>query len=120
MTLVKRLFTSVVLIVSSTAILFFANEFFFSLQVIIFTGFALYEFLTLLKKEKIVVYRVFGMAMGLIIPTLVYMELGATSSGEILFLVLGCLFLFILKFFHDTARSLVGIALTLLGILYIS
>src|SRR3990167_8494319 len=39
---------------------------------------------------------------------------------QILFLVLGCLFLFILKFFHNTERSLVGISLTLFGILYIS
>jgi len=121
MSFIRRFLTSLFLIGGSAVILFFTNELFFSLQVIVFIALALYEFLGLLKKEKIVVYRVFGMAMGIIIPMIVYMELGATRSGEILFLVLGCLFLFLLQFFRkDNSQALVGISLTLFGILYIS
>jgi phosphatidate cytidylyltransferase len=59
--------------------------------------------------------------MGVVIPAIVFFELGTTASGEILFLVLGCLFLFLLQFFHkDNSQALVGISLTLFGVLYIS
>ncbi len=96
------------------------GPFFFSLLVVVFIALALAEFFDLLKKKDIPASSYFGMCMGILIPWIVYMEFGATQSGEILFLVLGCLFLFILKFFRDTERSLVGISLTLFGILYIS
>ena len=119
--LLQRIFTSVVLIGISAYILFFTSPFFFSLEVIVFIALALLEFFNLLRKEKIPVYRLFGVAMGIVIPVIVYMELGLTQSGEILFLVLGCLFLFVLQFFHKSnTQALPGISLTLFGILYIS
>jgi phosphatidate cytidylyltransferase len=102
-------------------VLFLTGEFWFGVQVVVFVALALHEFLTLLKKSQVPVYRLFGIAMGVVIPTIVYMEMGSTQSGEILFLVLGCLFLFLLQFFRrDNAEALAGIALTLFGILYIS
>lgn len=117
----RRVLTSTVLIALTAWIIFFGSALAFSLEVIVFTGLALYEFFGLLKKEKILVYRLFGVSMGVIIPLIVYMELGSTQTGEVLFLVLGCLFLFILQFFHkDNSQALVGISLTLFGILYIS
>lgn len=101
--------------------IFRTSPLYFSLVVIAFIVLALYEFLTLLKTRDIPINRVFGLSMGVIIPAVVYMELGVTQSGEILFLILGCLFLFILQFFRKShIKSLIGIALTLFGILYIS
>lgn len=117
----KRIFTSTLLLGVTAYILFFTNPFFFSLEVAFFVGLALFEFLNLLRKVNIPVYRLFGVVMGVSIPLLVYMELGLTQSGEVLFIILGCLFLFLLQFFHkDNSQALVGIALTLFGILYIS
>lgn len=121
MNLVKRLFTSVVLLGATAWILLKGSAFVFTLEVIAFVAAALFEFFTLLKKADVPVYRLFGVALGVVIPMLVYMELGTTSSGDVLFIVLGCLFLFIMQFFHkDHPQALVGICLTLFGILYIS
>lgn len=116
----ERLLTSSVLIAVTALILFSTNAYVFGLEVTVFAALALFEFFTLLKREKIPVMRLFGVSMGAIIPLVVTMELGYTHSGEVLFLVLGCLFLFVLKFFHDSNQSLIGISLTLFGILYIS
>jgi phosphatidate cytidylyltransferase len=117
----KRLGTSAFLIGGSAYILLFTNAALFSLEVTVFAGLALYELLTMLKKGGVPVYRVFGVAMGVSIPFIVYMEFGSTQSGEILFIVLGCLFLFLLQFFRkDNSQALVGISLTLFGILYVS
>jgi phosphatidate cytidylyltransferase len=121
MTFAKRLLTSTVLIGLTGLALFGANAFFFGLEVIVFTALALFEFLTLLRRAEVPVYRLFGVVMGIVIPLIVLMEWGHTQSGEVLFLVLGCLFLFILQFFHkEDAHALVGISLTLFGILYVS
>ena len=121
MELAKRVCTSFVLLGVTAIILFATNIYWFSLEVMLFTGIALYEFFGLLKKAGVPVYRVFGVVLGVSIPLIVYAELGHTQSGEILFIVLGCLFLFLLQFFHkDNSQALVGIALTLFGILYIS
>ncbi len=118
---IARFFTSSFLIALTVGILFFTNTFLFSLEVMIFTALALYEFLNLLKKQNIPVYRLFGVVMGIAIQLIVTMELGHTQSGEVLFIVLGCLFLFVLQFFHkDHSQALVGIALTMFGILYVS
>lgn len=121
MKLFQRIATSAVLTVLIAFSLFAVKgPFLFSFLVVIFIALALAEFFDLLKKKDVPTSSFFGMCMGALIPWIVYMEFGATQSGEILFLVLGCLFLFILKFFRDTTRSLIGISLTLFGILYIS
>ena len=118
---VKRILTSTLLIGMTVALLFFTKPFYFCLEVVFFIALALMEFLNLLRKENVPVYRLFGVAMGILIPVIVFVELGLAQSGEILFLVLGCLFLFLLQFFHkDNSQALIGISLTLFGILYIS
>ena len=117
----KRFLTSLALLGATAWILFAGSVFYFSLEVVLFTAFALFEFFNLLRKARVPVYRLFGVTMGIAIPVIVYMELGSTQSGEILFLVLGCLSLFLLQFFHkDNSQALIGISLTLFGILYIS
>ena len=119
--LLKRVLTSTGLIGMTVVILFFTKPVYFCFEVIFFIALALMEFFNLLRKESVPVYRLFGVAMGIVIPVIVLMELGLAQSGEILFLVLGCLFLFLLQFFHqDNSQALVGISLTLFGILYIS
>lgn len=118
----QRLVTSALLIALTAYLLFFGGVFWFGAEVFVFTGLALYEFFTLLRHARFHVYRLFGVAMGLIIPVVVFMEQGPTQAGgEILFLILGCLFLFLLQFSHtNNNEALVGISLTLFGILYVS
>lgn len=117
----QRVLTSVFLISLSAVILFFGTPLLFSLEVVAFAALALHEFLALLKEAGIPVYRVFGVAMGIVIPLVVMMELGHTQSGEVLFLVLACLCLFVIQFFRRPhPEALTGIALTLFGILYVS
>ena len=91
----KRILTSTLLIAATAAILFFTKPLYFYLEVIFFIALALVEFFDLIRKKGIPVYRLIGVAMGIVIPTIVFMELGLAQSGEILFLVLGCLFLFL-------------------------
>jgi len=117
----KRVVTSLLLIGVTAGILFFMKPFYFCLEVVLFVVLALIEFFDLLRGQAIPVYRLFGLAIGATIPAIVFFELGSTASGEILFLVLGCLFLFLLQFFHkDNSQALIGISLTLFGVLYIS
>lgn len=121
MTLSRRILTSATLISLTGWALFFSTPFVFSLVAFVFVVVALYEFFTLLRQAKIPSYRLFGVAMGAALPLVVALERGATQSGEVLFIIIGCLFLFILQF--STGKNedaLIGIALTLFGILYIS
>lgn len=121
MTLRRRLVTSAVLIGLAAAALFGMNEGAFAVLAFAFVAVALFEFFTLLRGAKIPCYRLFGVSMGAILPLVIAFERGATQSGEVLFIVIGCLFLFILQF--STGKNedaLVGIALTLFGILYVS
>ncbi|OIO39429.1 MAG: hypothetical protein AUJ71_00700 [Candidatus Omnitrophica bacterium CG1_02_49_16] len=119
--LLERVLTSAVLLGSSAVVLFYTKPFYFCFEVTIFIALALMEFFNLLRSARVPVYKLFGVAMGVVIPAIVFMEMGLAQSGEILFLVLGCLFLFLLQFFHkDNSRALEGISLTLFGILYIS
>ena len=121
MSLVRRLLTSAVLIGLIVYTLFFQGAFLFSLEVFLFTGVALFEYFTLLRRAEIPCFRLFGVVIGLVIPLVVYTELGLTRSGEVLFLILACLFLFLIQFSRkDNSQGVVGIALTFFGILYVS
>lgn len=121
MNLARRFVSGTALIALCIFFIFYADELYFGLVVSAFIGLALYEFFGMLKNSNVPVSPIFGIGMGMTIPAVVLMEYGATQSGEILFLVLGCVFLFILKFFRKSdPESLVGIALTLFGILYVS
>ena len=117
----ERLFIALIFVVFLTFLLFFTPPFWFNSFVFILIGIALFEFFTLLRKQGTPCYRLFGVSIGMMIPAIVYLEEGATRSGEVLFLILACLFLFLLQFSRkDNQDALVGIAMTLFGILYVS
>lgn len=117
----RRTFISAALTLLTAFAIFDERLWIFGLFSLLFIGCAQYEFFTLFRMAKIPVYRLFGVAMGLVIPLVVFLERGATSSGEVLFIVLGCLFLFFLHFLRNSnAEALQGISHTLFGILYVS
>jgi phosphatidate cytidylyltransferase len=119
--LLKRVVTGGALIAVTAWLLFLQNPVFFSIEATLFIALALYEFFELLLKSGVPVSKYFGIGMGAVIPLVIYMEFGSTRSGEVLFLVIGCLFLFVFKFFRKPdPQALFGISLTLFGLLYIS
>lgn len=121
MNLLVRTGTSAVLIGLCAAAILMPSPALFGACVFAFTGVGLYEFFTLMKAAKFPVYRMFGVSMGLIVTVAVFLGEGITRSGEVLFLVLGCLFLFVIQFSRkNNVDALIGIALTLFGILYVS
>lgn len=120
-TLLKRIVTSTLLTGLTAYILFFKSPIYFAMEVALFVALALYEFFSLLRNTGVPVSRFFGVSMGVIIPAVVYLEFGLTQSGDVLFLIFGCLFLFLLQFFRkENTQALIGISLTLFGILYVS
>lgn len=120
-TLPQRLFSSAVLIGLAAYVLFRMSAYYFGLLTVIFVGAALFEFFTLLREAKVPSFRLFGVAMGVAVTLTVVADSGAVQSGDVLFLVLGCLFLFVIQFFrHNNSEALVGISLTLFGILYVA
>ncbi len=120
MRLIERILTSTVLIGVIVAVLFWTDYLWFSLLTALFVVLAQFEFFTLLRDAKVPCFRFFGVAMAAVMPAVVYLEQGSTRSGEVLFLILGCFSLFVLQFTRkNNSEALVGIALTLFGILYV-
>ena len=100
--------------------LFWASSTAFSAGVCVFSALGLFEFLTALKQKGVQVYRFFGVSMGFMIPWVVHFQYGLTQSGEVLFVVLACLCLFVIQFSREeNPRALEGIALTFFGLMYI-
>jgi len=120
-TLSRRVLTSTFLVWLTAWVLFFGSRRAFSALAFGFVVLASYEFFTLLRTAKMPSYRLFGVVMGAILMLVVAFEQGATHSGEVFFIVIGCLFLFILQFSHkNNSEALTGISLTMFGILYVS
>ena len=100
---------------------FYAPDWLFTLGTCAFICFALWELFTMLRSRGSEVHRSFGVAVGAVIPLVVGFQLGQGRSGEVLFIVLACFFLFLFQFLRkDDPRSLEGISLTLFGIMYVS
>lgn len=116
----QRTLTSTALIGLTLWILFRGSPVAFGFEVAAFAALALYEFFTLLRRAGIPSFRLFGVALGTFLQLWVTFELGMTRSGDILFLVLSCQFLFVLYFFRrNNSEALIGISLTLFGMLYV-
>lgn len=117
----QRLATSVVVVAALAYLIFRASPVWFTAVLAAFIGAGLFEFFTMLRARQVPSYRLFGVSIGLVIPVVVFLESGVTRSGEVLFIVLACLFLFLLQFSRkNNSEALVGISLTLFGMLYVS
>ena len=104
----RRIATGAFLIALIVSVIFYGGPALFSFFVFLFTGVALFEFFTLLRQAKVPCYRLFGVAMGMVIPVVVALEHGSTRSGEVLFLIFGCLCLFILQFTRKVDANACG------------
>lgn len=86
-------------------------------------GLALAEYFSIIERKGIVVYKYFGVIIGMCVPLIIYFQKGTEGyvSLDPFFLVLACLFIFVLQFTRrDSTQAIASIALTLFGLLYIA
>ena len=120
--LLKRTLTSIALILFVAATVFIFPDWFFCFIVTLFIGLGLYEFFEMVKNKGIFIYQYYGIFTGALLPILIYLKYGGfVPDLEPFLIVVISLFVFILQFTRkDNSQALAGIAITLLGILYIS
>lgn len=120
--LLNRTITSITLISFVYATIFLLPDWFFCFVVTLFIGLGLYEFFEMVKNKGIFVYQYYGVFTGALLPILIYLKYGGfVPDLEPFLVVVISLFVFILQFTRkDNSQALAGIAITLLGILYIS
>jgi phosphatidate cytidylyltransferase len=112
------------LVVSLVAIItFLFPNWVFALLASFLTGVALFEFFTLVERKNIFVYKLVAITIGVLAPITVYFQMGAEGyfTVEPFFIVLACLFIFVLQFIRrDSSQALVSIAVTMFGLLYVA
>ncbi len=121
--ILKRIVTSLGIVFVAGIITFLLPDWVFCLLVVLFVGFALYEFFSVIEKTDLFVYKYFGTVAGIIIPIAIYLHLGEGHANlEPFFIVIACLFTFVLQFARkETAKDhLISIAVTLFALFYIS
>ncbi len=121
--LTKRILTSVLLLTLVGLVIFCFPNWIFSILASVMIGIALSEFFSLVEKKNIFVYKYFGVIVGMCVPIIIYFQMGGEGyfTLEPFFIVIACLFIFVLQFIRrDGSQALVSIAVTLFGLLYIA
>ena len=123
LTLTRRLATSALVVTLVALVVFLFPNWVFSVMASIMIGIALAEFFSLVEKKHIFVYKYFGVIIGMCVPVIIYFQMGGEGyfALEPFFLVIACLFIFVLQFIRrDSSQALASIAITLFGLLYIA
>ncbi len=123
LSLTKRIITSVLIVTLAGLITFFFPNWAFSLLASVMIGIGLLEFFNLVERKGIFVYKYFGIIIGMCVPVIIYFQMGGEGyfTLEPFFIVIACLFIFVLQFIRrDSSQALVSIAVTLFGLLYIA
>lgn len=121
--LVKRIGTSALILVLAALVIFFFPNWVFSLLASGMIGVGLFEFFSLAEKRGFIVYRYIGTLIGMCVPIVIYFQRGLEGyfASEPIFIVIACLFIFVLQFSKpDASQALGSIAITLFGLLYIA
>lgn len=122
-TLTKRILTSALILTLVALVVFLFPNWVFSALASIMIGIGLNEFFSLVEKKHIFVYKYFGVIIGMCVPVIIYFQMGGEGyfALEPFFLVIACLFIFVLQFIRrDSSQALTSIAVTLFGLLYIA
>lgn len=89
--------------------------------VVILTLIALYEFFYMIEKKGVVLFKGFGLFIGIIIPITTYYGFEISEGWSFLFVVVGLFVLFILELTKkEKHQPIISISTTIFGILYIS
>jgi phosphatidate cytidylyltransferase len=119
-----RRVTNSILILSLVALVtFYFPNWVFSLLAASLIGVALSEFFALIEKKGIFVYKYFVVLVGTLVPVIVYFQMGTEGyfTLEPFFIVITCLFIFVLQFIRrDSSNAVASIAVTMFGLLYIA
>lgn len=121
--LVRRIFTSALIITLVALITFWFPSWAFSLLASAMIGVGLFEYFNIVEKKGIFVYKYFGIIIGMLVPAIIYFQMGGEGyfTLEPFFIVIACLFIFVLQFIRrDSSQALASIAVTLFGLLYIA
>ncbi|MFH0877102.1 MAG: phosphatidate cytidylyltransferase [Candidatus Omnitrophota bacterium] len=115
----RRITTAILLGCFSIAALLVEKVFFLTVVALIALG--LYEFLAMIEKKGIPMYKYFGTVLGIIIPLSVYFRFELTKGWELLFITLALLTLFILQLSRsESTHAVVAISTTMFGVLYVA
>lgn len=120
----KKRITSALLILSLAAIVtFYFPNWVFSLLASSMIGCALWEFFGMAERKGIFVYKYFGILIGMLVPIIIYFQLGTEGyfAMEPFSIVIACLLTFVLLFIRrENSQSLASVAVTMFGLLYIA
>ncbi|MBL7157145.1 MAG: phosphatidate cytidylyltransferase [Candidatus Omnitrophica bacterium] len=121
--ILKRVITSFAIVFAVWGITFLLPSWAFCLLVVLFIGFALNEFFSIVESKGLFVYKYFGIVAGITLPIVIYLHLGEGHANlEPFFIIIACLFTFVLQLVRkDGAKDhLTSIAVTLFALFYIS
>ena len=121
--LTKRVMNSALIVTLAALVTFYFPNWVFSLLASAMIGIALYEFLNMVEKRGIFVYKYFTIILGMLVPLVIYFQRGTEGyfTLEPFFIIMTCLFLFVLQFARkDSSEALVSIPVTMFGLLYIA
>jgi phosphatidate cytidylyltransferase len=119
----KRILSGALIAVFIGLVIFFFPNWVFSLLASVMIGIALAEFFALVERKHIFVYKYFGVIVGMLVPLVIYFQMGSEGyfTSEPFVIVIACLFIFVLQFTRrDSSQALASIAVTLFGLLYIA
>ncbi len=123
LSLTKRIATSALILTLVGLVTFYFPNWVFALLASYLIGVGLFEFFTMIEAKNIFVYKYIAIIIGMLVPIIIYFQHGYEGyfAAEPFYIVLACLFIFILQFTRkDSSQALVSIAVTLLGLLYIA
>ena len=119
----KRILSSFLILLPAALVIFYFPNWVFALLASAMIGCALSEFFDLAQKKGIFVYKYFGILIGMLVPIVMYFEMGMEGyvTTEPFFIVIACLFTFVLLFIRrENSQALTSIAVTMFGLLYIA
>ncbi|MFH1996174.1 MAG: phosphatidate cytidylyltransferase [Candidatus Omnitrophota bacterium] len=120
----KRIVSSLAVAGIVFSIIFIMPNWVYCLLVTTMVGISLSEFFELAGKKGIFIYKYFGIATGMLLPIVVFLQMGIDGFGMMapFYIVLACLFTFVLQITRrgGSSNPLVSIAVTMFGLLYIS
>ena len=119
--LIPRFIWSLVLITFVVFTVLVFPNWFFCLVLTAMIAAALYEFYSLVEKKGVLIFKLSGIAIGVIVPLSIFFSFEPTKGWELLFIIAVLLAIFILQFTRkESNQAIVGVSTTLFGILYIS
>jgi len=119
----KRVLNSVLVITPVWLITAYFPNWVFALLASSMIGLSLFEFFGLVEKKGVFVYKYFGAIIGMLVPVIIYFQMGNEGyfALEPFFIVIACLFTFVLLFIRrDSSQAVTSIAVTMFGLLYIA